>query len=208
MMQLLHTSGLKGYCTYQHSIQTDTCAPYIHFETFISLIFQYFRGYICGSTTLLGHSLLICLHLSWDTEISNFYSSSGIQKNIVKLDVSMHNQFWVMQICKTFYQLFKEIFGNFFGELPSLSHISQQVKTSTQFHHEAYVLVSLECIIQSDHALMIALFQYSELLHYLLFFWMLYISSRYVIAHLSYWNFFAPVFLASQELLINRFYRD
>jgi hypothetical protein len=59
-----------------------------------------------------------------DTEICNLDFPVCVKQDIVQLNVSVHDQLRVVQISKTLYQLFEEVFGDFFCQLPSLPYIS------------------------------------------------------------------------------------
>ena len=93
MVQFLHTRGLEGNRTYEHSIETDSSRPNIDFEAFITFVFQDFGGYVGWSTTLLCHPVGFCLELPAHTKISNLDTSICIEKYVVKFYVPVYDQF-------------------------------------------------------------------------------------------------------------------
>jgi hypothetical protein len=52
-----------------------------------------------------------------------------------------------MEICKALDQLFEEILGYLFGELASLSDISQKVSACAKLHHKTNVLACFKGIV-------------------------------------------------------------
>ena len=74
-----------------------------------------------------------------------------------------------MKVGKTLNELLKEVFGNIFCKLATLSNIGKEVTARTKFHHKAYVLAGFEGVVQADDTLLIRLLQDGEFLHHLLF---------------------------------------
>ena len=72
MVELRHAGSFEWHCANEHSVQANSCTPYINFEAIISLVFENFRGNVGWGSTLLIHALRLCLNLSRDTKVCYF----------------------------------------------------------------------------------------------------------------------------------------
>lgn len=197
-MQLLHARCLERNRANEHRIEANTSAPHINLETLIALILQNLWCDVGWCTTLLWHSLCVSGDLSWDTEICYLDFSIGVKKNVIQFNVTMHNQLWMMQVCEPFNQLFEEVFGNLFSQLPSLADICQKVATCAELHHEAYMLGCLKSVIQPHDTLVVWLLENCKFLHHLLLL-LIFSSIRYGYLLILVW------FRALKKFFVDRF---
>ena len=108
----------------------------------------------------------------------------------------------MMKVGETFNHLLEKILSHFLSQLSSLSDICEEVSTRTQLYHKAYVLVRLERIVESYHALLVALLQDRKLLHDLFLLWVIHVDQNILL------NLFVVLFLlvlrrGFQELFVD-----
>ena len=171
-MQLFHCRSSERYSSYQHHVEADACAPHVRFEAFVASASYNFWSYVRWSSTLFLHVLFIRVDLPRDTKITNFDSSRLIKQNIIKLDISMHNEFLRVDIIKSFNHHLEQKLGVILLQLPSFPHIAEQISALAEFHDKANMLICFKRIIHPDNTVMATLFQDRHFLHHasLLFF--------------------------------------
>ena len=73
-----------------------------------------------------------------------------------------------MTVLQSVDYLLEDLSAQVFLQLPSLSHIVQQISSCTEFHYKDNVLVCLEGVKQLDYTLVSRFLKDQELLHHLL----------------------------------------
>ena len=134
----MHTLCFKRYCPAYHGKKKHTQAPNVCSETLIATIRNYLRSNICWSATLF-RDLLVFLNNSAYAKITNLNIAIFIQKNIVKLDVSVEHR-PAMAVSDTKSYLLEYSSSLALIESPSLFNELQQISTTSILHHHEQVL--------------------------------------------------------------------
>jgi len=162
-LQLRHVACLEGHGPVEHCVQDHTRAPHIARVALVPVTLEDFRGYVGGCAALFLHGLARAGELA-DTEITDLDVALGGQQDVVQLDVAMQDALRVA-VAQTLHYLLKQVLSNVFLELPTTTHVREQVTSPADFHDEHYVLRCLEGLVETDDVSVSCPLEYVELLH-------------------------------------------
>ena len=148
-MQFLQVLSLERYSSLQHCVHQNTKRPYVHVETFISLVCDYLRSQIRWCSALLLNHLAL-RYQSTDSEVTHLYRSFIIHKDIVKFDVSVQYAS-AMAVSQAMDYLLEDVLGLLFLQLLSLFDVLKQVTTSSVLHDHEEMLGRLKHFKQSNY---------------------------------------------------------
>lgn len=144
----MHTLRFERYCPAYHGKKKHTQAPNVCSETLIATIRNNLWSYICWSAALF-RDLLVFLNNSAYAEITNLNIAIFIQKDIVKLDVSVEHRS-AMAVSDTKNYLLEYSSSLALIESPSLLNELQQISAASILHHHEEVFGRFEDFKESD----------------------------------------------------------
>ena len=153
----MHTLCFERNCPAYHGEKKHTQAPYVCSETLIAAIRNYLWSDIRWRPALF-RDLLVFLNNSAHAEITNLNVAIFIQKDIVKLDVSVeHRPAMAVSYAKS--NLLEYSSSLALIESPSLFNKLQEITTTSIFHHHEQVFWRLKDLKESDDVGMAHLLQ-------------------------------------------------
>lgn len=138
-MQFLHGVAPERDRTEKHDVQANAGAPHVSLETTIAFLTNDLRSHVCRRAALFIHLFLLGLQLLRHAKIANLYLARLINKNVVKLDVAVHDELALMNVVEAGDHLLEQVLGIVFLELTTLSNVAEQIASLAQFHHEAHM---------------------------------------------------------------------
>jgi hypothetical protein len=144
----MHALRFEWYCPTYHGKQKHTQAPNVCSETLVSSIRNYLWGNVCWSAALF-RDLLVFLNNSTYAEITDLNIAIFIQKDIVKLDVSVENR-PAVAVSDTKCYLLEYSSSLTLIKSPSLFNELQEISTASILHHHEQVLGRFEDFKESD----------------------------------------------------------
>jgi len=144
----MHTLRFERYCPAYHGKKKHTQTPNVCSETLIATIRNNLWSNVCWSAALF-RDLLVFLNNSAYAEITNLNIAIFIQKDIVKLDVSVEHRS-AMAVSDTKNYLLEYSSSLALIESPSLLNELQQISAASILHHHEQVFGRFEDFKESD----------------------------------------------------------
>ena len=149
LVEALHSLGSKRHGALEHNVQEDSQGPYVYVKARVFAVARHLWGQVGGSSALLLNKLISSNELA-NSEITDLYSALSIQKNIVKLNISMKNRSAVA-MSHTLRDLFENIFGLILSKFLALLYKMVEITSASILHNHHDVFFILEHFIKSNN---------------------------------------------------------
>ena len=140
--------GLEGHIPVEHRIQADARRPNVDREALVPHVLHDFRSDVRWCSALLEQQLIL-FSPSTHAEVTDLDVSVAVEQDVIKFDVSVGNSV-VVQVGDALHDLLEHKPGVLLAELPTLSHVVEQVAAWTQLHNDHMMLIGLERLQDFD----------------------------------------------------------
>lgn len=165
-VQFVHTGSLERHCAVQHCVEDYSCAPEVNAKAVSVLIPENLRRNVGGCAALVAH-LDTWRALLADSKVGDLNLTLAIEQYVVEFDVAMGNVLRV-NVLEAIDYLLEDLLRDWLLQATPLPDVVEKVATRAQLHHDDYVFLRLDCLVDLDHVVMAELEQKVHLFHQLL----------------------------------------